>query len=219
MRFRISIFSKLLMFIIPMVCLPVAVVGYSSFQASVERVNRLVRQEQMVQVEAAANKINDIFYNCRVDLGMISRSPILAEFHLARLFRLQAEAEFDRDNLTKLFKDILTRTPYYYGIRVLNEQGDHLISVGGAGTAKPLEDQGRKLFFGRPASTRPLDVYFSGLVYCPDRDGYIVHCSKAFFTGWQEFAGVVVIDVDFKKIAQFLREHPCGRGELLIFDR
>ena len=85
-----------------------------------------------------------------------------------------------------------------------------MISAGGAGTAKPLEDQGRELFFGRPASTRPVDVYFSGLVYCPDREGYIVHCSKAFFTGWQEFAGVVVIDVDFKKVAQFLRDIRVG---------
>ena len=136
MKFRISIFSKLLMFIIPMVCLPVAVVGYSSIQASAERVNRLVRQEQMVQVEAAANKINDIFYNCRVDLGAISRSPVLAEYHLAKLFRLHAEADFNRENLMKLFKDILDRTHYYYGIRVLSELGEELISAGRPGTLK-----------------------------------------------------------------------------------
>ena len=171
------------MFIIPMVCLPVAVVGYSSIQASVERVNRLVRQEQMVQVEAAANKINDIFYNCRVDLGTISRSPILAEYHLARLFRLQAEAEFDRENLTKLFKDILTRTPYYFGIRVLNERGDELISVGGPGTVDPLEDRGRELFFGRPADMRPVDVYFSGLVYCRERRVILFTAAKRSLQG------------------------------------
>ena len=138
MKFRISIFSKLLMFIIPMVCLPVAVVGYSSIQASVERVNCLVRQEQMVQVKAAANKINDIFYNCRVDLGAISRSPVLAEYHLAKLFRLHAEADFNRENLLKLFKDILDRTHYYYGIRVLSERGEELISAGGPGPLEPF---------------------------------------------------------------------------------
>ena len=204
MRIRISIFSKLLMFIIPMVCLPVAVVGYSSIQASVERVNRLVRQEQMVQVEAAANKIDDIFYHCRVDLTTISRSPILAEYHLARLFRLEAEAEFNRDNLRKLFEDILARTPFYYGIRVLNEYEEELISVGGPGAVNALDNQSRKLFFGKNPSMRPVGVHFSGLVHCRDREGYVVHCSKAFFTGWQEFAGVIVIDVDFKKIRHFI---------------
>ncbi|MCP4578075.1 MAG: HAMP domain-containing protein [Deltaproteobacteria bacterium] len=205
MKFRISIFSKLLMFIIPMVCLPVAVVGYSSIQASVERVNRLVRQEQMVQVEAAAKKIDDIFYNCRVDLGAISRSSVLAEYHLAKLFRLHAEADFNRENLLKLFKDILTRTPYYYGIRVLSQRGEELISAGGPGTQDPLEGKSRALFFGMNGETRSSGVYFSGLVHCPERNGYIVHCTKAFFTGWQEFAGVIVIDVDFERITQFLR--------------
>lgn len=205
MKFRISIFSKLLMFIIPMVCLPVAVVGYSSIQASVERVNRLVRQEQMVQVEAAAKKIDDIFYNCRVDLGAISRSSVLAEYHLAKLFRLHAEADFNRENLLKLFQDILARTPYYYGIRVLSQRGEELISAGGPGTLDPLEGKSRALFFGMTGETRSSGVYFSGLVHCPERNGYIAHCTKAFFTGWQEFAGVIVIDVDFERITQFLR--------------
>ncbi len=210
MKFRISIFSKLLMFIIPMVCLPVAVVGYSSIQASVERVNRLVRQEQMVQAEAAAGKINDIFYNCRVDLGAISRSPVLAEYHLAKLFRLHAEADFNRENLLKLFNDILARTPYYYGIRVLSEGGEKLISAGGPGPLNPLDEKSRAVFLGKTGEESPVDVYFSGLVHCPERNGFIVHCTKAFFTGWQEFAGVIVIDVDFKRITQFLRHVRVG---------
>ena len=220
MKFRISIFSKLLMFIIPMVCLPVAVVGYSSIQASVERVNRLVRQEQMVQVEAAANKINDIFYNCRVDLGTISRSPVLAEYHLARLFRLHAEADFNRENLLKLFKDILDRTHYYYGIRVLSEQGEELISAGGPAPLQPLDEKSRAFFLGKTDLKRPAGVYFSGLVDCPERDGFIVHCTKAFFTGWQEFAGVIVIDVDFKRITEFLRNIRVGEeGYSFLIDK
>jgi len=210
LKFRISIFSKLLMFIVPMVCLPVAVVGYSSIQASVERVNRLVRQEQMVQAEAAAGKINDIFYNCRVDLGAISRSPVLAEYHLAKLFRLHAEADFNRENLLKLFKDILARTPYYYGIRVLSERGEELITAGGPGPLDPLDEKSRAVFFGKAGQERPVDVYFSGLVHCPERDGFIVHCTKAFFTGWRKFAGVIVVDVDFKRIRQFLRHIRVG---------
>ncbi|MCF8143358.1 MAG: HAMP domain-containing protein [Deltaproteobacteria bacterium] len=220
MRIRISIFSKLLMFIIPMVCLPVAVVGYSSIKASVERVNRLVRQEQMVQVEAAANKIDDIFYNCRVDLTTISRSPVLAEYHLARLFRLEAEADFNRDNLRKLFEDILDRTPFYSGIRVLNEHGEKLIGVGGPGAVDPLDNQSRELFFGKTAGMRPTDVRFSELIHCRERKGFIVHCSKAFFTGWKEFAGVIVIDVDFERITRFIRSIRVGEeGYSFLIDR
>lgn len=208
-RIRISIFSKLLMFIIPMVCLPVAVVGYSSIQASVERVNRLVRQEQMVQVEAAASKIDDIFYNCRVDLTAVSRSPVLAEYHLARLFRLEAEAEFNRDNLIRLFEDILSRTPFYSGMRVLNGEGETAISAGEPCAIESLENRG-DILFESIANQGRTDVFFSGLIHCGGKGGFVVHCCKAFFTGWQEFAGVIVFDVDFEKIIRFVRSVRVG---------
>ena len=171
-------------------------------------------------MEAAANKINDIFYNCRVDLGTISRSPVLAEYHLARLFRLHAEADFNRENLLKLFQDILDRTHYYYGIRVLSEQGEELISAGGPAPLQPLDEKSRAFFFGKTDLKRSAGVYFSGLVDCPERDGFIVHCTKAFFTGWQEFAGVIVIDVDFKRITEFLRNIRVGEeGYSFLIDK
>ena len=62
MTFRFSIFSKLLIFILPLVCLPIAILGYFSIQAAEERVNRLVRHEQMIKVEGSADKIKNIFY-------------------------------------------------------------------------------------------------------------------------------------------------------------
>ncbi len=210
MRFRVSIFSKMLMFIVPVVCLPVVVVGYYSIQASVERVNRLVRQEQMLKVEAAANKIDDIFYNCQIDLETVSRSPVLADYDLARLFRLNAEAEFNRDNLIGLFKDILERTPYYYGIRVLNPQGKELINVGGKGAPNPFMGEDSVGFLGSIMESLSKETVFSGLVHCPDLKGYVIHCFKAFFTGWQEFAGVIIIDVDFGKIAAILSDIRVG---------
>jgi two-component system, NtrC family, sensor kinase len=209
-RIRISIFSKLLMFIIPMVCLPVAVVGYSSIQASAERVNRLVRQEQMVQVEAAASKIDDIFYNCRVDLTAVSRSPVLAEYHLARLFRLEAEAEFNKDNLIRLFEDILSRTPFYSGMRILNGEGETAISAGKPCAIEAVDNRGRDILFEGIADQGPTDVFFSRLIHCKGEGGFVVHCCKAFFTGWQEFAGVIVFDVDFEKIIRFVRSVRVG---------
>ena len=63
MKLKSSIFFKILAFILPLVCLPIALVGYFSIQTSVDRVNRLVRQEQMLQVEAAAKKIDNVLQN------------------------------------------------------------------------------------------------------------------------------------------------------------
>lgn len=211
MNFRISILVKLLLFILPLVCIPVAVVGYFSIQASVERVNRLVRQEQMVQVESVAQKINQVFYTCRIDLDTITSLPVLEDYHLARLFRLQAEAEFNKANLNKLLGDILSRTPFYHRISFVDLQGKELISVGRGGAASGLSDLKGEAFFKKAISSSGKGVVFSRLIDSRKRDGYIIHCAKQFYYGWRELAGLVVIDLDFEKIFDVVRAIQVGQ--------
>lgn len=220
MRVRISIFIKLLLFIIPLVCAPIALVGYFSIEAAGERVNRLVRQEQMVQVEAAAQKINAVFHKCRVDLETIASSPVLEDFHLARLFRLQAEAEFNRDNLERLFRDLLARSPEYHRIRFLDREGRELIKVGGPGPPATLAGRGGEDYFLKAAALGPQGAHFSDPVVSAERGGYLVHAAKPFFTGWRELAGVVAIDLDFERIAQVVRSiHVGQQGYSFLLDR
>jgi two-component system NtrC family sensor kinase len=128
MTFRFSIFSKLLIVILPLVCLPIAILGYFSIQAAEERVNRLVRHEQMIKVEGSADKIKNIFTNCRIDLETIVSLPLLEDYHIARTFRLNAETEFNRENIQGLFRDFLQRSPFFYQIRLLDARGLELIS-------------------------------------------------------------------------------------------
>jgi hypothetical protein len=219
MRYRLSIFYKLLLVIIPLVCTPVAVVGYLSIQASVDRVNRLVRQEQMVTVEAAAKRINDVFYNCRIDLDTITRLPVLGDFQLARSFRLRAEAEFNRQNLLKLFNDILARTPYYYRIRFLNKDGTELIHAPAGSKAYQPERRAAAGPLKAAFSLGPGGLFFSELVNSPQRRGFVIYCAKPFYSGWRKLTGVVVIDLDFEKIIQMIRSIQVGsRGYAFLLD-
>ena len=81
MKTHFSIAFKLLLLILPLVCLPTAIVGYLSYHASVERVTRLSRDEQMRCAEAAAAKINSIFQSCRMDLETITCIPVIEEYY------------------------------------------------------------------------------------------------------------------------------------------
>ncbi len=211
MNFRISILVKLLLFILPLVCIPIAVVGYFSIQASVERVNRLVRQEQMVQVESVAQKINQVFYNCRIDLDTITSLPVLEDYHLARLFRLQAEAEFNRANLVKLLGDILSRTPYYHRISFVDLHGQELISVGRSGAVPVMRDLSGDAFFKKAIFQSTKGIFFSRLVNSRERRGYVIHCAKQFYYGWRELAGLMVIDLDFEKLIEVVRAIHVGQ--------
>ena len=202
MKVRFSISLKLLLFILPLICLPIATVGYFSFQASVDRVDRLVRHEQMVQVKATAGEINDIFYYCRMDLETISDLPLLEDYFQALVFRLAAEAEFNHDNIVRLFTDFIGRTAYYRQIRFIGRNGRELIKVNRDGPVKNLSDRLSKDFFQKARDAEKGATHVSEIVRPDPGSGLTIHWAKAIFSGWREFAGVVVIDLDYTRIIE-----------------
>ena len=219
MTFRFSIFSKLLIVILPLVCLPIAILGYFSIQAAEERVNRLVRHEQMIKVEASADKIKNIFYNCRIDLETIVSLPLLEDYHIARTFRLNAETEFNRENIQGLFRDFLQRSTFYYQIRLLDAKGLELISQCSPKINVNKDVREDSTFFEKASLTNPGNIYFSDILYSERRNGYVMHWAMPFYSGWREFIGLIVIDLDYEKIIQLVSGIRVGeKGYAFLVD-
>ena len=210
---------KLLVLILPLICLPIAVVGYFSYQASVERVDRLVRHEQMIQVKATAGSINDIFYYCRLDLNTIATLPVLEDYHHARTFRLVTEAEFHYDNIVRLFSDFIGRTPFYRCIRYIDKDGQERIKVTRRGAATALYDRRTEAFFTDVRQAGAEEILVSGIVRDPPDGEFEIHWAKAIYSGLREFSGVVVIDLDYELIIQKVREIQVEeRGYAFLID-
>lgn len=219
MKIRFSFSLKLLIIILPLVCLPIAFVGYLSTRASVDRVNRIVRHEEMIKVKTTANKINDVFYYCRLDLETISRLPMLEDYFIARSFRLEAEAEFNHENIVQLFKDFIGRAPYYYQIRYLDKDGQELVKVQRAGEDRERLYQGGQDFFMKTSGLDPEEMYISDIVHSPSWGGYVIYWTKPIFTGWREFSGVLVIDLDYQKIIDMVKQIRVGeKGYAFLID-
>ncbi|MCF8062148.1 MAG: HAMP domain-containing protein [Deltaproteobacteria bacterium] len=210
MKFRFSISIKLLLLILPLVCLPIATVGYFSYRASVERVNRLVRQEQMAKVRATAARIDDIFYTCRLDLNTISSLPVLNDYHLARSFRLNAEAEFSRDSIVRLFRDFIERAHSYFQIRFIDPSGVERIKVRSSGETGPLLETAQDAFFEGVRGSGSDGIQVSEITFSGARHGYLMHWARPIFTAWDEFVGIVVIDVDYEAIREIVRSIQVG---------
>lgn len=211
MKPRLSIYIKLLLVIVPLVCVPIAVVGYFAVTASVDRVNQLVRQEQIVQLNAAAGRINDVLYNCRLDLETISGLPVLEDYYLARRFRLRAESRFNYDNLVRLFGDFLARARFYRQIRYLDQSGDELVRVGRKGPLPLRKGYADATWFLAARSLLPNEVHFSRLEDMGE-DRWAMRCARPVISGWQQFVGVVVIDLDFDALAEVVRAIQVGSG-------
>jgi len=220
MTIRLSISSKLMLLILPLVCLPIAVTGYFSIHAAAERVNRLVRQEQMAKVGVAADKLTDIFEKLRIDLETITRLPVMEDYYIARTFRLRAETEFNHDTIVRLFKDFIQRSPHYHQIRYLDETGSELITVGATGAVVRVKDQSRQLFFSAARQAPPDQVFISDIEKSNDHRRTVMHWSQAVFTAMRDFAGVVVIDLDYDSIIRIVQEiHVGQRGYAFLVDQ
>ncbi len=219
MKIVFSIYLKLLLFILPLVCLPIGILGYFSIQASEDRVNRLVRHEQMVKVKAAAERIKDIFYGCRIDLETIAGLPVMEDYQIARSFRLEAETQFNREKISGLLKDFITRTPFYYQIRILDSQGWELIKV--EADSGPTYELGRAQadLSGHLYQTDPNRLYISDILTSETRKGYVMHWAIPIYSSWREYLGGVVIDMDYEKIIQMINEIRVGdKGYAFVID-
>ncbi|MBU2549426.1 MAG: HAMP domain-containing protein [Proteobacteria bacterium] len=211
MRLRYSIFSKLLLVILPLVCLPIAIVGYLAFKASVEHVNRLVRQEQMLHLEAAARTIDHIFYNCRLDLETVASLPMLEDYRLARLFRLDAEARFNYENIVRVFHDFILRTPQYRRFLFLDAAGRMQVQVDAAGPVKEPAGEDLTSITATVMNLKESEVYFSEVSVAADR-GPTVYAAKPFITGLGERAGLVLIELDFDRIGRIVKAIRVGEN-------
>ena len=207
------------MFILPLVCLPIAILGYFSIEAAEERVNRLVRHEQMIKVEGSADKIKNIFDNCRIDLETINSLPLLEDYHIARTFRLSAETEFNYENIQGLFRDFLLRSPFYYQIRFLDVQGQELISQCASEITVVKDAREDSGFFEKAKLSYPGNISFSDILFSHRRNGYVMHWAIPFYSGWREFSGLIIIDLDYEKIIQLVSGIRVGeKGYAFLVD-
>jgi two-component system NtrC family sensor kinase len=219
MKLRFSISLKLLLIILPLVCVPIAMVGYLSTKASADRVNRLVRHEEMIEVKTVANKINDVFYYCRLDLKTISSLPVLEDYHIARSFKLQAETEFIYENIIQLFKDFIMRAPYYHQIRYLDKQGQELVCVQKEGAVLSRQNQSGEAYFQGAAALKSDGIFISDVLHSPSWDGYVIYWAKPVYSSWKELSGVLVIDLDYGKIIDIVKQIRVGeQGYAFLID-
>lgn len=175
-----------------------AIVGYFSVHAAAERVNRLVRHEQMVKVKASASQINDVFHACRIDLDTIAGLPVLEDYYHALAFRLIAEAEFNHGNIVRLFKDFIGRQPFYAQIRFIDDTGQELIRVSRDGEQIQRSNRAEAEFFRQARAIGPSETYVSPIMGEPE--GFRIHWARPIFSGWRHFAGAIVIDLDHDAI-------------------
>jgi two-component system NtrC family sensor kinase len=211
MKKSFSIRLKLLLFILPLVCLPTVIVGYLSYDASVERVARLSREEQMLRAEAAANEIDWIFQTCGMDLETITRLPMIHDYCSKRKSEEQVKV---------LVRDYVIRSPYYEEMRLFDHHGDALLSVQQEGKAQGSTVQKGMASLATVRWTSGKKINISEITYSPFHQGLVIYLSRQVFGPSRDLIGEIVIALNFEKVIALVLKVKVGeQGYAFIVDQ
>jgi signal transduction histidine kinase len=211
MKTSFSITLKLLLFILPLACVPTVIVGYLSYDASVDRVARLSREEQMLRAEGAANEINWIFQSCGMDLETISRLPMIQEYWADRKSGEQVEAHL---------RDYVLRSPYYDEIRLFDHHGDEILSVRQVGEAEGSPTHKRMASLATVRWTSGKKINISEITFSPLHHGHVIYLSRQVLHPSLGLIGEVVIALNFDKVIALVLEIKVGeQGYAFMVDQ
>jgi signal transduction histidine kinase len=192
---RFSLTLKLLFLILPLVFIPVATVGYLSYQTSVKSVTRLSRNEQLLQAEVAAAEIDTIFQTSRRDLETLARlvgerAPAAGE----------AALEGPDNQILSLLADFLERSPYYHRISLTDLKGYEQFSVSVDGhEAQNRGDRERFAGFDR-LRLAPQAPYLAAITTPADKQAYILQFAFGVAPPESDAFRAVIIDLDYSRV-------------------
>lgn len=206
--YRFSIPLKLFALLLPMVSLPIAIVGYWAHQTSVHSVTQLSREHQLSQAGEAARQIESIFQGCISTLTILGQ--VIADFTDSRSVEPDlthlAEAA---PKIRTLMNHFLAATTNSFQVALVDASGKTLLSV--------AKDAGEEIDAPVLISHLPwLHSTFNKAVYISPvkkRQGmpeYSIHLAKAFLDQDGGFKGAVVLELDFDKIIALVRDIGIG---------
>lgn len=120
-RYRFSIPFKLLVLILPLVSIPIVIVGYLSFESSIKSVTNISKKYHLLQAKEAAREINSLFQSCMDDLETLART--IGDY---------SEKEHYKDfqeKIRPLVQNYIKNTPYYFQIYLMDQYGYKTLSV------------------------------------------------------------------------------------------
>ena len=219
-RIPFSITIKLLLFVLPLVCIPIAIVGYFSYQASVDSVTRLSREEQILQAQTAAAEINAIFESCCRDLETMA-AFIIRDVRYKNAFPFEARKESDREKILKIFRDFGLRSPYYIQFHILDPLGRESLSPRLEGLDTNISRHVPETSLWGSIGDGEKGCRVSRIMYSELHQRYIVQFSRPLlFSDDGRPIAELLIDMDFDKVIELVKDISIGeKGYAFLVDQ
>jgi len=215
---RLGVTSKLLGIVLPLVVLPCLLTGWIGYMAAEGIVTRLLNQAQINLAREIAEQINQDFRSCRGDLRLLSRLPVLKDYYYNRFYGLESEAEINRREAEEFFKDLARKSSLYYRISYLDDAFREVACVLKGAIVDPSPAL-RRLPFPDPGDLTPDMELVSAVTFLDPERKLVVHMAQPLFDRWNEFAGMIVIDLDMEELGRRILSRRVGtEGYTFVMD-
>ena len=212
MKLPFTITIKLLLFVLPLLCIPIAIVGYFSYQASVDSVTRLSREEQILQAKAAAAEINTVFESCCRDLETMIEF-IIRDLRYGNRFPLTSHEEDNREKILRIFRDFGSRSPYYIQFRLLDPLGHEILTPQLEDFYKNVSNQSPQTSFWGSIGDGEKGCRVSRIRYSGLYQRFIVQFSRPLLYSDDGLPlAELIMDVDFDKVIELIKDIRIGNN-------
>ncbi len=218
--YRFSIPLKLLILILPLVCIPITIVGYWSVETSVESVTQLSRKLQLLQAKEAARQIDSIFQSAFNDLGIMTRL-ITYSYSMGNVEgkALLWEKDTFARNVRFLMDSFIKNTPYYFQIRFVNQKAETVVAVSHWDQSNDKSPPADDITICKETPKKRTAVHISPIVKDSEGINYFIHLSKPIFDKKNRFTGAIIFDLDYTRVMELVqRIHVGNRGSAFLVD-
>jgi PAS domain S-box-containing protein len=168
--FQTSLQGRLLAFVIPLVVIPVLIVGGLLTERLISLSQREVQRAQTTALTTATNEINAFLNTVVTDFAFIKDSPNVAELARGLAENDEALTKHNQGELEQLFFSLMTARPIYTQLRYIDTRGNELVRVNqDFDTGKPIivQQSERQNKADRPYFTATMSLPEGGVYISP----------------------------------------------------
>lgn len=196
---------KLLFSILPLVCVPIAIVSYLSYNNFVNTFTVLSKDKLVLEAQKYGDNTETIFANAMTDVDTIW-SIFANDFEN---YQIEGFFYIHRDFISSILNKFVLRSPYYFQVAFWDIDGTHIVNSYEHFNGLFIDQATRKQIID--SSTDSMLV-ISDLIYSPTRDGYLITISKVIFDDNNKPCVALMLDLDFSRILSDLVENVEASG-------
>ncbi len=208
---KLTIYQKLLMFTLPVVCFSILGVGYYSYFTAKEEIMGEIRVKVLDQAEDVATELDRLCRREGIDLITLSEITSIGDYNNNIDFELYNEAEVSRKSIERFMLNFLQRSEIYSGAAYVNVKGMEVSKIIDNEVRSRRTNLKDRFFFKEAKKLKQGEIHVSRVGLGEDGQGLILRQAIPVFNDVGEFRGVMALDLNFTKIQDLIRRVKIGK--------